>query len=143
MGDQQSSLFHGQPFECVVEGPRRGDRSIRRLVASRHGVVVGIYGDLAHGSPVAQRHAAGVRRDPPQPGGEPFRFTKTWQAAPGSDERFLGGVLGVGSVAEDGVCGSVHGVDLLPDEHLEGIAIACLSTLDERPLHGPSRGCPT
>jgi len=49
----------------------------------------------------------------------------------------------IGGVAEDGVGGAVHGIDLLPDEYLEGIAIACLSTLDERLLHPPSRGCPT
>src|SRR4029079_11206624 len=97
------------------------------------------HGDLADAAPApgAIRLASGVHGDPLEPGVEALRIADLADLPPRRDERVLGGVAGIGLVAEDRVGQAVDGIHTNADELLERVEVALAGSVDERQV---SRG---
>ena len=130
-------------------GRRRG-RPRRRGVTIRCGCGVGQRDDLrrrdlADPPPAAgpERHPRGVDGDPLQPRLEPLGLAEARQLAPRGNERLLGGVAGVGLVAENRAGQSVHGIHPGADDRLERVEVTVPGPVDQRPVdRGSDRRVP-
>jgi hypothetical protein len=83
------------------------------------------------------RHPGRVDGHPLEPRIESVGITHATDLPPGRDERVLGGVAGVGLVAEDRVAESVDGIHPGANDLLERVEVAGAGPVDERPV---SRG---
>lgn len=116
--DDGDSLVRAERPECAFQpftlvdlpmGVMRGrdrNRSIQIVVASSSGT--------------AKAVTARVDEDPAKPGVELVGVPKAAVLPPGSDERVVGGILGLLCVAEDQPGEAVRGVQPVSDERLEG-----------------------
>jgi hypothetical protein len=132
MGDQQGALGELQPLERAVEGIGVDDARQCRVVGPRvGGTRAAVQAKFPDTRTPTGCHPAGVRDDPSQPCVEPIGVAEAMQAAPRGDERLLRRVLRIWRVPQDRVGGPVHGIDLLADQHLEGVAITGAGALHE------------
>jgi hypothetical protein len=98
--------------------------------------------DLARGAPAATAddHPGRVHGDPRDPGLEALRVTQVPDPAPRGDEGLLGGVGGVGFVADDGEGQAVHGTHPINDDRLERFEVSPPGTLDDARVQRGSDG---
>ena len=102
--------------------------------------------DLPDPPPAAgtERHSRRVDGDALEPRLELVGFAQARQLAPRGDERLLGGVAGVGLVAEDRAGQSVHGIHPGADDRLERVEVAVAGPVDDRPVdRGSDRRLPS
>lgn len=79
-----------------------------------------------------------------QPRVESVWISQARQVSPGPNECFLNRVSGRVAIANDETGGGVDPSGMRTEERGEGVAIASLCPLDERPLvHGSPLGCGT
>jgi hypothetical protein len=84
---------------------------------------------------VAADISTGADDKPVQPGIEPLDVAQRRQVAPGSDQRFLGGVLGEIGVAQDEASGGIQSIDGAAGQHGKGLPVSASCPLDEFRLH--------
>lgn len=133
--DQDAALRVGQPAEAALELVPIGQLG-RAIELARFG-----RDDRDLRAPLAPTSAdvvAGVDEQPVEPGVEPLRVAQRGQIAPGSDQRFLGGILRELGVAQDVASGRVQPIDGTAGKHAEGLAVSALCPVDELRLHAPS-----
>ena len=79
-------------------------------------------------------HPCGIDGHSLEPGVESLGIAELSDLPPRSDERVLGGVAGIGFVAEDGEREAVDGIHSGADDLLERVEVAVAGPVDERPV---------
>ena len=117
---QDGPLVDRDPSECGLESRRFQAASGR--IGSRQ--VSSIEDDLPIPTPLTERLAAGIDQDAGQPRVEAGRVSQLREIDPCRHEGFLGGVMGLGFVAQDGASRPQHSIGSRQDEKGKGITVA-------------------
>jgi hypothetical protein len=84
---------------------------------------------------VAKRVQTAIGCDPVEPGAQGGAPLEALQPAPGRQQRFLGGVLGILQRAEDSVAMQLQLPAVRLDQHSEGMLVARAGPLEGVPAH--------
>jgi hypothetical protein len=146
MEREKRSVVDGQTIEgpldeievggSIVVGVGMG-RQLRAL--ARQGPDRDLADDPA--SAAADRGAAGVDDDPPEPGAEVVRVAKLRQIAPGSKEDLLGRIARIGLVAENRQSCPEGGGKPAIDNGGERLAVPATGSFDQGRFAHPDRRC--